>query len=193
MNRPWSAALVAASMLLVGSMAEAQSPSAARKDGWLVQMDLDSGGDSVATVDFENGDSQEVRAGQGVSLGVGGWFRPIASSPFELQALLGMKYVTTAADNADINLSRVTMQLNGVYRFPNQWFMGAGVMHHLSPKLHGGGFFESVDFEDATGFQAEVGWRWISLHYVNLSYSVPGFEDVDAGSIGLRFTWRPGL
>jgi hypothetical protein len=181
------AALLAACSLMA---ANAQAADAEKRGGFLFNLDLDYGGDDLVTVSFEDGDSQNVKAGQGIGFGLGGWFRPIEDSPFELQAALGYKYVTTAADNADINVSRTTLQLNAVYRFANDWYLSGGLIHHMGPELNGDGFFEDIEFDDATGFGAEVGWKWIGLHVTTLDYSADGYEDADAGYVGVRFTWR---
>jgi hypothetical protein len=86
--------------------------------GLMVQTDLEYGGDDLATVNFRNGDSQDVKAGQGITVSGGLHFRPGDSTPFDVQALVGYKYATTAASNADINVSRVVLQLIGDYQFP---------------------------------------------------------------------------
>jgi hypothetical protein len=178
--------------LLLSGMCGAQAQDGGPRGGFMTQLDLDFGGDDLATVSFEDGDSQDIEAGQGVTFSVGGWFRPVASSPFEVQALLGYKYTTTAAENADINVSRVVLALNGVYRFDNGAYLSAGLTHHASPELDGDGFFEDIPFDDATGFRMEVGWRWIGLHYTSMEYSSTFYENVDASSIGLSLTYRFG-
>ena len=182
--------LAAAAALFAASGARAENPHP--HGGLLAQTDIEFGGDSVATVAFDDGDTQNVHAGQGLSLGLGGYFRPNPEGPFEIDAVLGFKYVTTAASNADINISRMVFKLNGMWRFDPGWFVGAGLTHHMSPELDGDGFFEDVPFDDATGFSAEVGWRWIALRYTKIEYSNEFIEDVDASSIGLSFTWRFG-
>ena len=48
------------------------------------------------------------------------------------------------------------------------------------------------EIHSATGPTVEVGWRWIALRYTKIEYSLPGFEDTDASSVGLGFTWRFG-
>ena len=53
----------------------------------------------------------------------------------------GEKYATTQASNADVHLSRTLLQLEGLYRWPNGFFMGAGLMHHMSPTIHRRWFF----------------------------------------------------
>ena len=57
----------------------------------------------------------------------------------------------------------------------------------MSPKLDGDGWFQDIEFDDATGFTVEAGWKWIGLHVTTMDYSVDGF-DADAGNIGVRFT-----
>jgi len=184
------AAALAAALMSVSSFTQAAEP--VKRGGFLAQMDLDFGGDDVATLAFTNGDTQNVKAGQGLGLGIGVWFRPVESVPFELQGILGYKVVFTAADNADIQMTRTTLQLNGIYRFANDWYAGGGYTMHMSPELDGDGFFENLEFDDANGITVEFGWKWIGLHYTNIKYSSPGFEDVDASNIGIRFTGRFG-
>lgn len=190
MNNRLIMSLVAVAALFASSGARAENPHP--RAGLITQMDLEFGGDTVATVAFDDGDTQNVHAGQGLSLGVGAYFRPNPEGPFEIDALIGFKYVTTAASNADINISRTVLKLNGTYWFEQGWFVTAGITHHLSPELDGDGFFEDVPFDDATGFSAEVGWRWIALRYTSITYTNDFIEDVDASSLGLSFTWRFG-
>jgi len=184
------AAALAAALGSATSAAQAAEPG--KRGGFLAQLDLDFGGDDVAALSFTDGDTQNVKAGQGVAFGVGGWVRPVASVPFELQGLLGYKVVFTAADNADIKMTRSTLQLNGIYRFANDWYVGAGYVQHMSPELDGDGFFEDIEFDNANGFNAEVGWRWVALHYTSIEYSSDGFEDADGSNVGIRFTYRFG-
>lgn len=188
-------ALLGAVMVAVGSQAGAQdtkSSGLGPRGGFLAQADADFGGDEVATVVFEDDSSQDLTAGQGLAVSLGGYFRPIESSPFELQASVGYKFSTTAASNSDMGMQRTLLQLEALYRWPNGFYLGGGVMHHMSPKLDGDGFFPNINFDDATGFNMEIGWKWIALHYSDLSYTSDQFEDVDASHIGARFTWRFG-
>jgi hypothetical protein len=192
--------LTGAAMLALFSIA-AQAAGPAAKDlgprgGFLAQLDADFGGDDLATVYFEDDDSQDITAGQGVTLSVGGYFRPNEDSAFEIDASVGYKYATTQADNADINVSRTVMQLGTSYRWPNGFYVGAGLVEHFNPELNGDGFFDDVQFDDATGFNVEIGWRWISVHYTDIKYSNDFLdffdEEVDASHVGLRFTYRFG-
>ncbi len=179
-----------AALLTAAGVAGAQDISS--RGGFLVRGNLEFGGDELVTIDFEDGDSQEIRAGQGVTAAGGGWFRPIADHPFEIQALIGFKYVTSAAENADINVSRVVLELDALYRFENDWWTSIGLTHHAGPELDGDDFFEDISFDDATGVTFGVGWKWIGLHYTSIEYSSEFFEDVDASSVGLSFTYQFG-
>ena len=195
MSKVTGTAVMVAALLGISSLCHAQG---AKRDtlgprgGFLVQTDLDFGGDDLATVYFDDDTSQDVTAGQGLALSLGGYFRPIESSPFEIEASIGYKFLTTKANNADIHVERTLLQLEALYRWPNGFYLGAGLMNHMNPKVKGDGFFEDLKFDNATGLNAEIGWRWISLHYVNLKYSNDLVEDVDASSVGIRFTYRSG-
>jgi len=189
----------AALLALFSITAQAAGPASSDlgpRGGFLGQLDLDFGGDDLATVYFEDDDSQDITAGQGVTLSAGGYFRPLDNSAFEIDASIGYKYATTQADNADINVSRTVMQLGALYRWPNGFYVGAGLVEHFSPQLNGDGFFEDVQFDDATGFNVEIGWRWISVHYTDIQYTNDFLdffgEDIDASHVGLRFTYRFG-
>lgn len=160
--------------------------------GFLGQLDLDYGGDDVATVFFEDDDSQNIKAGQGMAVSLGAYFRPIASSSFEIDASVGYKFSTTAASNADIGVERTMLQLGVAHRWPNGFYLGGGLVENLSPTVNGDGFFEDIDFDNATGYNVEIGWRWISLHYTGMTYKSDLYEDVDASHFGVRFTYRYG-
>jgi hypothetical protein len=191
MNRLAVAALLALAAMI--PMARAAGPEKlGSRGGFLAQADLDWGGDDVATVYFDDDSAQDITAGQGIAVSIGGYFRPIENSAFEIDASVGYKFVTTKANNADIHLSRTMLQLEGLYRWPNGFTLGAGVIEHLNPTLHGDDFLGDIEFDNATGFNAEIGWRWITLHYANIKYSHQYYEDVDASHIGLRFTYRFG-
>jgi len=194
MNSMISGALLA--LVVVSGAAQAADPageaSHGKRGGLLLQMDADFGGDEVATVVFEDDSDQDLTAGQGVTLSVGGYFRPVESSPFRIEGSVGYKFSTTAASNADIGMSRTLLQLGGAYEWPNGFYLGAGVVQHLGPKLDGDGFFEDIDFDDATGFNFEIGWKWVALHYTQMTYESDFYEDVDASSIGVRLTYRFG-
>ena len=186
--------LAPAILILAGPVAMAQGSStpgvAGDRFGLMLQADLDFGGDDLATVNFTDGDSQDVKAGQGIVVSGGLHFRPSNNTPFDVQALVGYKYVTTAASNADIKVTRVVLQLLGDYQFDNGVYLGGGLVRHTGTKLDGDGFFRDIDFDDATGFTIQSGWRWVGLHYTHIEYENDFVSEVDASHVGLRFNFR---
>lgn len=153
---------------------------------------LEMGGDRVAETFFEDGDSQTMRAGQGGSVSAGLELRPSAASPFAVRGTVGFKYVTTAATNVDIKLTRIPIEVVGTYTLPNGVFAGAGVVHHARIRFDGGGLAEDVDFDPATGATVEAGWKWIALTYTHLTYTDEFGNEYDAGAPGIsvRGTFR---
>lgn len=184
---------IAVAALLAAAPAWADLPDSTSRGGFLVQTRAEFGGDELAVVEFEDGEEQEIRAGQGFAVGIGGYFRPAKSAPgFELQGILGYKFATTTASNADIHVSRVTLDVSAVYTFDNGMYVLGGIAHHMDPQLNGDDFFEDIRFDDATGFNAAIGWRWFELRYTKIEYENYYLEPIDASSIGISLTWRFG-
>jgi hypothetical protein len=144
------------------------------------------GGDPVATVTYTDGTSQDVNSGQGVSLAVGAELRPSHNSPLALRATVGYKYVTTMAENADITLTRIPLEVIGAYEFDGGFWAGAGVVHHTSVRFKADEL--TVPFESATGPTVRVGWRWVAASYTALTYQDEQENEYDASSFGLVFS-----
>jgi hypothetical protein len=185
-----------AAVLLIPVLAEAQAPApAAPRTGPLlrpvVELAIEAGGDRVAEVLSTNGDRQSVRAGQGGTLAAGLEFRPSAASPFALRGTVGYKVQTTAAENVDISLTRIPVEVVGSYEWPEEWRIGAGLTHHASVKFNGGDLAPDASLGSATGGILEVGWKWVAVPYTAMPYTPEGL-DIDANAIGLSFAWAFG-
>jgi len=151
------------------------------------------GGDKLATVFFQDGSSQNVRAGQGITVFVGGTARLSELSPWSLRATAGYKYNTTAAANSNIDFGRVPVELIGSYHFKNGIRGGIGPVYHTAIKLNGDPHFDDVKFRNAVGFKVEAGWRWIVASYTNIKYRVKGIDgSADASSFGIGMVWEFG-
>lgn len=187
-----------AALALVPAIAMSQSvpeqPARARRGpalGLAIDATVELGGEDFLEVVFEDGGTQKLRAGQGGTLSVGGIVRPSEGSPLSLRGTIGFKFVTTAADNANIRFTRVPLELVAGYQHPRGLRAGAGVVYHAANKFHGDGFFDDVSFSGAAGFTAELGYRAVALTYTAISYGVPGGASLDGGSIGLQLLWTP--
>ena len=185
--------IVAMSALVLGGVdVQASAADVSRGSsghfGFVGELDLEFGGDDIAEVQFTNGSTQTVKAGQGGTLAIGGHYRP-ANSDFDFSATVGYKFVTTAASNADIGVDRVVFKALVIYDPANSWWVAAGPVWHDGTKFHGDGFVSDIKFDDAVGFTAQAGWKWIGLTYTNMEYKFRGIK-VDGSSIGLSLTWR---
>lgn len=156
--------------------------------GWAFIGALEFGGDDFATVAFTDGSTQDVKTGQGGTLGLGVRYRPYADAVWGLRSTIGYKFVTTKASNADIGIDRMVWDLVGNYRFGENGWVGGGLVRHMGISFDGGGIIENVDFDDALGLRLELGWRWFALSYTKMDYTDEFGFDYDASAIGLVLT-----
>ena len=151
--------------------------------GWTLAGSAAFGGDDVVTVLFTDGTSQSITAGQGLGFNVGGHYR-LASAPIDLSATLGLKYATTKATNANINLNRTVIELRADYLLNDRFWIGAGPVWHSSIKLNTAGLTPNVDFATATGLGLKFGWKFLALGYTNMKYKDEFGTTYDASHIG---------
>ena len=149
------------------------------------------GGDEVAELTFEDGDTQTLHAGQGGTLAVGALVRPLRTVPVSLRGTVGYKFVLNASSNADIRLTRIPVELVAAYDITPDVWAGAGYVLHANTTLYGDGFFPDLDFDPAHGVTVEAGWKWIGASYTAISYTDELGDDYDASSVGI--TLRYGI
>ena len=154
----------------------------------LINGAIELGGDPVATVGFTNGDSQNVNAGQGISVGVGGELSLLNSQQFRLRGSIGIKYVTTAADNAHIRLTRIPMILTANWVVKDDWRIGAGIVSHQAIRFNGGGIGSNFKLSSPAGPVIEVAYKGIGLSYTILTYKDEFGDSYGANSIGLTLS-----
>ena len=159
--------------------------------GFVLDGTIEMGGDDYLEVVFTDGGTQKLRAGQGGTIAVGGIVRPREGSPLSLRGTIGFKYVTTAADNANVRFTRFPIELVGSYQHPRGPRAGAGVVYHAGNKFYGDGFFDDETYPGAAGFTAELGYKAFALTYTALSYKLQGGPSIDGGSIGAQLLWTP--
>lgn len=184
-------ALAALPLLACAAAAQADEPAAAPRPffGFVLEGGIEGGGDEVATTLFEDGSTQEMHAGQGGTVAVGGQVRLNRESPLALRGTVGIKYVTTAATNAHINLTRVPIELVATYDVTPDVWIGGGLVRHTAMRFRGDGIGPDMDFEDATGGTVELGWRWVALTLTSLQYQDAQGGEYDASSAGLSIIY----
>jgi hypothetical protein len=192
--RPSLAAL--ALTLAAGTATAQEEPDAPLRSGpffgFVVEGAAEFGGDAVATILFEDGSTQEVKGGQGVTAAVGGEVRTAYDSPLSLRGTVGFKYVTTKADNAHITLTRVPVELVASYELPNGVRFGGGFVRHMAVKFSGDDIGPDLELDDANGGTVEVGWKWVALTFTAMQYTGANGEDYDASNIGASFSYTFG-
>lgn len=156
--------------------------TAGKTSGWLTTFNAEFGGDAVVTVLFDDGSTQDVNAGQGISLTIGRFIRPDAGK-LMISGSFGFKYVTTKATNADIRLMRYTLDTRVDRGLSNGLWIGVGPVAHVGAKLNMDGLGPNVSFDPALGLNARFGWKALSVTYTALTYKTNGIS-FDASSIG---------
>lgn len=162
--------------------------------GGVFKAGLDFGGDTLVTAVFTNGDTDTIKANEGVILGGGiAIFNDTKTVSSEIT--LNWKYTSISADNGDIEFTRFPVDALLFYNSPKAR-LGAGVTYHMNPSLEGSGVVGglNVDFDNALGFIAQAEYRAsekvaFGIRYTKLSYDVTGATgSVDANGVGATFT-----
>ncbi len=157
--------------------------------GFSLEAAYEVGGADLATAYFTDGSTKNIRAGQGVTLGVGGNYRPTLHSPWDISLMAGYKFDNAGGSDGggSIKFERIPIDLIGSYEWQNGIRLGAGPVYHTAVKLSGDGFFPDVKFKDAFGEEIQAGWKWVALSYTFIRYKDDFGDTVDGGSWGIRF------
>lgn len=163
----------------------AEKPSPLRL---LVGFVMEFGGDPVAEVYFADGNTQSVKAGQGVSMAVGGEFVIPKAEKFSLRATAGYKYVTTAADNAHIRLTRIPLHLTANFMAAKKIRLSAGLVNHQHIQFKADGLGEDKKLKSSSGSVFEVAYHGVGLTYTAMTYKDQDNLSYSASPIGVSFT-----
>lgn len=153
---------------------------------------LTYGGDKIATIDYEDGDDANIRAGSLFLLGLGGDYR--FSPNWELQLTVNYQFDQANAENGDASFHRLPVDLLGFYRQGSHRF-GGGVTYHINPEFEADfddidGDFD-VDFDNALGLVVEYDYFFtdsvsLGVRYTSIEYEASDFNaEVDGSYFGL--------
>lgn len=176
-------------LILIYSEAHSQQTKNPLIAKFLIEGGGEFGGDEILTVFFEDGDNQKMRAGQGGFLTLGGQFEFRETKNFMLRASIGIKYTTTAADNANIRLTRIPIHLMPYWVIKEDFRLGVGITSHQNVRLKGDGFVEDIDFKGTLGTRFEIGYKWVAVTYTILDYKSEMGQKISANSLGLSFSY----
>jgi hypothetical protein len=146
------------------------------------------GGDKIAEVYFTNGEKQGVRAGQGVSVAVGAQLQIPGAEKFLVRSSIGFKYVTTAADNVHIRLTRMPILVSANYMAIPKLRIGAGISMHTGIRFKTDGLGDDQDFKSASGPVFEIAYAGIALSYTAMKYKDQSAKSYAANAIGISYS-----
>lgn len=173
------------------------------EDGILLRLAFEAGGDKLGQANFENGDSEAIKAGGEAHIELGlrrGLFGP----GWESDLSVGYKVDTATARNGDITFSRITVNAMQYYLATDAIRAGAGLTYHLNPTFEidvdddvGGLVSGETDADDALGFMAAIEYVAnvrveIGLRATLIDYEFDNGEDADGNSFGAYLTYRFG-
>lgn len=177
---------------------DAAAETAAVGDGlggrFMLTGGLTTGGDKIATIEYEDGDDADIRAGGEFLLGLGVDYR--FTPNWEFQLTLNYQVERENADNGDASFHRTPVELLGFYSQGPHRF-GGGLTYHMNPEFETDfdDFDEnvSIDFDDALGWVLEYDYFFsesasLGVRYTDIEYTAPSFsEKIDGSYVGLMF------
>lgn len=160
----------------------------AREIDWYVHAGLDFGGDEMVEVFFDDGESDEINAGELLYV-AGGLIvqtAPRLNEHLETQLTIGWKFDSVDAENGDVTFSRFPLEALQFVK-NGRWRFGGGLTYHLNPTLEGDGVVGDLDveFDDALGVVAQVDFA-ANNHLLiggRLTFIDYEIDDVDAESV----------
>lgn len=154
----------------------AAAPSSERPVRFVLSGGLTAGGDTIAKVEYTNGDNAKIKGGGLVQVGAGVQIHPVGK-PFSVLATVNYHVDNATARNGDARFERVPIELLGFYHFNDYWRVGGGWRHVVNPKFKADFDFQpsvTVNYKDTNSLVLQVGFGterfWGGLRYVNEAY-----------------------
>jgi len=176
---------VAALMATMGAAQAQNSPVRV-----LAGLGISAGGDDLATAQYTNGHSQDIKAGSGVYFTVGADYR--LNQQFSVQGTFNFHVDDSTASNGNIKFQRFPIEVLGYYHLNNDWRIGGGLRYVMDPKLSSSGVASGIDakFDNTTSAVAEVEYFWtpqigMKMRYVKETFKGQGLRDVKANHFGI--------
>lgn len=186
-------------VVLLVALLSARSTSASPELGGELRMQMNAGGDTLATVTYTDGSKSALKLGTYFTAALGGSITPFRAGAhaFDIQGLVGWSTWSTGPENTDdrLALSRFPLELLGCYRWrlpvsgPWEVRVAGGASYQLIGSASGTGSLDniSVDVDNALGWVADVGVVWgivgMGVRYTNMRLQV-GSSTFDGSSIG---------
>lgn len=155
---------------------------------FLIGAALEFGGDNLSDIYFTDGSKQTMNAGQGGTLFAGGQLRLTKSEKLFLRGSVGIKYLTTKADNAHIRLTRFPIQASLNYMPVKKFRLATGIVTHQAINLKFDGLGQDERFTSVPGLLFEAGYGAFALSYTAMTYKNANNESYRANAIGITIS-----
>ncbi|HEY8100894.1 MAG TPA: hypothetical protein VIF82_09070 [Burkholderiaceae bacterium] len=169
---------------------------------------LTFGGDTIATTQYTNGTSEDIKAGGLIQLG-GGVLWQATDLPLATQLTVNYHVDDTTASNGNATFDRVPIELAFFYTGVDKWRFGGGARFVQTPKYRShidGVSDKALNFKNTTGALVEVGYgftphMWVNVRYVSERYKpttftnngvttdVSGSPSYDGSHVGVNFMY----
>lgn len=185
-----------AAALTIGTAFSAQAADEATPFHFLAGAGLTFGGDTLMTVTFSDGRSEDINGGGLLHFYVGGEYR--VADAVSVQATVGYHVDdTSAASNGGVRFTRVPVDLLAFYHVNDKVRVGGGVQLVNGPELKGSGVASNVNlkFKNATGTVLEGEYFFSPKMGAKVRYVCEKFEPKNGGSsakgdhLGLMFNY----
>lgn len=150
----------------------------------------DAGGDSLIGLTYTSGNTDSIRANEGLYAGAGVSVLNDAGN-IEFQGTLSVKYMALHADNGGVTWLRYPLDALLFYRMRG-FRMGGGLTYVIAPRLKGSGELSNIDtkLDNAAGavLQADYLLERVNLgvRYTILDYKIGG-NTIKSSGVGVSF------
>ena len=181
----------ATALFVTMGVAQAQAQIAPAKPfHWMAGMGISGGGDKLATAEYTDGQTQNIRAGSGVYFTGGVDYR--VASDFSIQGTINFHIDDTSASNGSIRFERFPIEFLGYYHVNDALRIGAGLRYINGAKLSSSGAASGLNFkfDNTVSSVAEAEYFWtpqigMKMRYVKETFKAPGIKDVKANHVGI--------
>jgi hypothetical protein len=173
-------------------LAAAPLPSHAAETRPVLVAGYDAGGDKIVNVTFTSGNSDSIRANEGLYVG-GGISMLNAARNIEFLGTLSVKYQGLHAENGDVTWISYPLDALLFYRIQS-FRLGGGLTYVISPGLKGSGAASNVDsrFDNAAGAVVQGDYLLdsvsLGLRYTLIDYKVGG-TTIKGSGVGVSFAF----
>ncbi|XLZ68016.1 outer membrane beta-barrel protein [Massilia sp. SR12] len=173
--------LISLAMLATAASAHAQvaqvAPAPAKTVHGFVGLGITGGGKKLATADYTDGRSANIKSGGGVYFTGGVDFR--INEQFSAQTSVSYHVDDQSAKNGSLKFQRFPFEALAFYHIDQNWKIGTGLRYVTSAKLSGSGVadIDDVKFKNTLSSVVEAEYMFTPQLSVKMRYVNEKFEE----------------